>query len=101
MLKSLTDDEHGCYVVETASGSSYTVNFGTRNVRRVAGEAAGERLRRDGDDVDLVEVVQCVLGRPLLLLLDLGVPGIWLTRRESTRVVGIDPVPQRRGRGVR
>ncbi|GAB3129592.1 hypothetical protein [Glaciibacter psychrotolerans] len=94
MLISVTDDEHGRYLVESETGSRYTLDLDKRIVRRLPTELSALRLRRDGDHVDLVEVVRCAVGQPMLLLVDLNVPGVWLTTRESTRVVRIDRLPE-------
>lgn len=94
-MDSLTDDASGCYVVTTESASRYWLDLDRRLLRRVSSPVfhALLHLRRDGADVDLVEVVDCRLGHPMVLLINLNVPGVWLTTRESTPVVRIDPVP--------
>ena len=95
-MDSLTDDATGCYVVTTASATRYWLDLDRRLLRRVTspGVHAPLRLRQDGDDIDLLEVVQCHIGRPMVLLINLNVPGVWLTTRESTPVVRIDSVPK-------
>lgn len=95
-MDSLTDDETGCYVVTTQSASRYWLDLDRRLLRRVTSPLSHRflRLRQDGEDVDLVEVVQCHVGQPMVLLINLNVPGVWLTTRESTPVVRIDPVPE-------
>lgn len=55
------------------------------------------RLRGDGEDLILEEIVECRRGRPLLLLINLHLPGILITTRESTPIIRIDPVPEIRG----
>ncbi|TFB67993.1 hypothetical protein [Cryobacterium sp. Hz9] len=56
------------------------------------------RLRGDGEDLILEEIIQCRRGRPLLLLINLQLPGVLITTRESTPIIRIDPVPEIRGR---
>ena len=94
-MDTLTDDATGCYVVTTASATRYWLDLDRRLLRRVTspGVQSPLRLRQDGDDIDLLEVVQCHIGRPRVLLINLNVPGVWLTTRESTPVVRIDSVP--------
>ena len=95
-MKSLTDEATGCYVVTTESGTRYWLDLTRRQLQRVPSPAFPGMLglRRDGEDVDLIEVVRCVLGYPMVLLINLWVPGVWCTTRESTPVVRIDSVPQ-------
>ena len=95
-MESLTDDATGCYVVTTESGTRYWLDLNRRQLQRVPSPAFPARLqlRRDGEHIDLVEVVRCLLGQPMVLLINLWVPGVWCTTRESTPVVRIDPVPE-------
>lgn len=95
-MDSLTDDATGCYVVTTASASRYWLDLDRRLVRRVPSPAVqvSLRMRQDGDDIHLLEIVQCHVGQPMVMLINLNVPGVWLTTRESTSVVRIDPIPE-------
>ena len=52
----------------------------------------GALLRLDGEPIALVSIIECTLGKPLQLLLDLRPPGVLVTVRRSTPVVGIWPV---------
>lgn len=92
MLTSLTDEEHGRFLVTTECGTAYTVDLDFREVRRVAGPRPAAIFRRDGETVSLIEVIRCVLGLPMLLMVDLVVPGVWITTRETTRVTSIGRV---------
>ena len=97
---ALTDDARGRYFVRTVSGSRYWLDLDARFLRRVASTALADALslRRDGDDVALLEIVTCELGEPMVVLINLHVPGVWLTTRETTRVVSIERItepPQR------
>ena len=91
-MDSLRDDEAGCYLVTTESSSRYWLDLDRRLLRRETSAAfAGTlRLRRDGEELDLVEVVDCRVGHPLILLINLNLPGVWLTTRESAPVVRIE-----------
>ena len=95
-MDALTDDTIGCFVVTTESASRYWLDLDQRLLRRVTSPIFQSRLRlrRDGEDIDLVEVVDCRVGHPLILLINLNLPGVWLTKRESTNIVRIDPVPK-------
>ncbi|WP_157509701.1 hypothetical protein [Leifsonia sp. Root4] len=94
--RSLPDDATGRYVVTTVSGSRYRFDLDVREVRRDPGSplAGAPALRRDGESVDLLEIVSCTLGEPLVVLINLAVPGVWLTTRESTAVASIERVPE-------
>ena len=91
-MDSFSDDEAGCYVVTTESSSRYWLDLDRRLLRRVPSDvfAGTLRLRRDGEDLDLVEVVDCRVGHPLIVLINLDLTGVWLTARESTPVVRIE-----------
>lgn len=97
---SLTDDARGHYLVTTESGSRYWLDLDARLLRRVTGPTFTEtlRLRRDGDDVDLIEIVTCALGEPKVVVINLNVPGVWFTTRETTTVLSIKRIadPPRR-----
>lgn len=94
-MDALTDDAIGCFVITTESASRYSLDLNQRLLRRVTSPIfqARLRLRNDGEDIDLIEVVDCRVGHPLILLINLNLPGVWLTKRESTPIVRIDPVP--------
>ncbi|TFB97662.1 MULTISPECIES: hypothetical protein [unclassified Cryobacterium] len=99
-MDALTDDATGRYLVTTESGSHYTLDFNRRVFRRTTDPTLVARhgLRGDGEDIDLVEVMQCRLGRPMILLINLWVPDVWFTTRESSPVVRIEPMPEQPGR---
>lgn len=94
-MNSLTDNDTGFYLVTTQSLSQYWLDLDQRLLRRRprAGSATNLMLRRDGESVDLVEVVNCRVGQPLIVLINLNVPSVWFTTRESTAVIRIEPMP--------
>jgi hypothetical protein len=65
----LTDEGAGYHLVTTESGSRYWLDLDRRVLLRRTNELAQERLdlRRDGEDIGLIEVVQCRIGEPMLL----------------------------------
>ncbi|QYF74362.1 hypothetical protein [Cryobacterium sp. PAMC25264] len=95
-MDSLADDASGCYVVTTVSGTRYWIDLERRLLRRVTSSVAQSslRLRQDGADIDLLEIVRCHVGQPMVLMINLNVPGVWLTTRETTPVSRIDAVPR-------
>ena len=98
-LESLADDSVGCYVISTESDTRYWIHCDRRLVRRVPSpeNERALRLRGDGEDLILEEIVECRRGRPLLLLINLQLPGVLITTRESTPIIRVDPVPEIRG----
>lgn len=95
-MNTLMDDATGCFVVTTESASRYWLDLNRRQLRRVTSPAsqAPLHLRGDGEYIDLIEIVDCRVGHPMVLLINLNVPGVWLTTRESTTVVRIDRIPE-------
>jgi hypothetical protein len=87
----LTDGVRGMFLVTTERGTKYWFDTTRRVVRRVTDSSNPARLelRRDGETVDLVEIVTCTVGRPLFILINLEITGIVLTARESTQVTSI------------
>ena len=98
-IEFLTDDSTGCYVISTESDTRYWIHCQRRLVRRVPSpdNDSALRLRGDGENLILEEIVECRRGRPLLLLINLRLPGVFITTRESTPIIRIDPVPEIRG----
>ncbi|MDY7528151.1 MULTISPECIES: hypothetical protein [unclassified Cryobacterium] len=93
MLTSLSDGSTGRYLVATASGSLYRLDLDRRVMSRVPEfgvESRLHRLRRDGEDVDLLELVQCEVGKRMILRINLAAPGVWMTTRASTEVKRIE-----------
>lgn len=88
----LTDQDTGSYLVCTETGSRYLLDLDARTVLRVRTEIFGltHALRRDGEDVHLLELVRCVVGAPMVLLINLFVPNVIATTRTTSVVVGIE-----------
>lgn len=95
-MNTLTDDATGCFVVTTQSASRYWLDLNRRLLRRVTSTQSQTtlHLRGDGEYIDLIEIVDCRLGHPMVLLINLNLPDVWLTTRESTIVVRIDRIPE-------
>lgn len=90
---ALADDMPGSYVVSTEGGTEMHLDLDARTVRTFAGTAPAEFRRRNREIVDLVLVGTCRIGEPMVLLLDLGIHGVWFTRRTTepvTRIVRTD-----------
>lgn len=91
--KSLMDIASGCYRVTTRS-STYEIDLDSMVVGRLprTGDPIGALLRRDERPVMLLSIYECTVGRPMLLLVDLGIPGVDSTIRRSTEVTTIEPI---------
>ncbi|WP_134542250.1 hypothetical protein [Terrimesophilobacter mesophilus] len=87
------DSIGGRYEVTTAS-SSYLIDLDRQVIRRLprTGSPEGSLLRRDDELITLLEVIECSVGRRMILLLDLHVFGVPFTARFATQVLSIDPV---------
>ena len=51
------------------------------------------RMRRNGDEVHLIQLVECVVGSQMIVLVDLRVSNVVMTRRRSTEVLQIVELP--------
>jgi hypothetical protein len=49
-------------------------------------------LRRDGQIVEIVSLKECTVGRPMVLIFNLCVPGVLFSTRSTTDVQSIEPV---------
>lgn len=84
----LTDDMSGVHVVETTDGSDLRLDLDARTVTTYTATASPIR-RRDSEEVELVLLATCRVGEPMVLLLDLAIPGVWFTRRTTESVARI------------
>ena len=93
-MDSLMDTTSGAYRIVTRA-STYLIDLDRAVLRREprTGHPEGSLLRRDDELVTLLEILECTVGRPMGLLIDLHVRGVPFTVRFSTPVVAIDPVP--------
>jgi len=98
VTERLVDESDGQWLVETET-SSYLFDFDDRTVTRYPGVGAGASegelpvsyLRRDGEQVRLLELARCTVGERLIAVLDVRRDGV-VTVRESTFVVTITRV---------
>lgn len=87
-LDTLVDTMTGTYSVTTEM-STYLLDLDTRALIRVPDADNAADLRRDGEAVSLVRVQVCNVGLPMIVVIDLLVPGVWDTTRCTTPVVSI------------
>lgn len=90
-VDSLRETRSGRFVVTTTSKSRYLLDLDASTMRRLpALDIAVDRsLRRDGEVIDVI-ALRCSVGRPMLLVVDLHIPGTLFTRRQTTEVRSIE-----------
>lgn len=91
-IVTLNDLVSGLYWVVTATGSEYGVDLDRMLVtRRRQDSEPDDRLRRDGEPVRLLALVNCTLGDSMVLVLDLGLRdhGVPYTVRTTSTVVAV------------
>ena len=73
MTHELRNDDVGCYLATTATGSQYLMDLTARTVKRHMAaaaptvdylEAAFSQLRRDGEALELLMLESCAVGAP-------------------------------------
>jgi hypothetical protein len=93
---TLMDSVSGTFVVTTRT-STYLINLDLRAVVIIRGEdpvtpATIMDRDRDRDLVDLIEISECTIGRPMILLVDshsLGVSATGLVTQPVTRIQAV------------
>lgn len=85
----LTDDMPGTYLVSTDDGTRVRLDLDARTACTFAATGPAEFRRRNRQDVELVLLATCRIGEPMVLLLDLGIDGVWFTRRTTAPVTRI------------
>ena len=90
MIHALEDDAVGRWRIITRTGTRYLLDLDRRLVRRQPDRSTGSApMRADGRNVALLEIVQCRVGLPLVVLIDLKVPGAACTRRITADITRI------------
>jgi hypothetical protein len=90
MVEVLRNGGVGRWRVTTRTGTRYVLDLDRQGVRRIpAAGGSSDRMRRDNTDVHLVQVVECRIGAPLVLRINLGVPGVSVTTRMASDVTRI------------
>jgi hypothetical protein len=95
-MDTLNGTDSGRFLVVTSSESRYLIDLDDSTMRRFpAMDMAVDRaLRRDGQSVEVVALKECTVGRPMVLLINLRVPGVLLTTRPTTDVRSIERMPE-------
>ncbi len=82
----------GTYKIETISGSVYHLDLDRRVFTRNPLDDPELILRRDHEEVRLLELLECTVGRRMLLIIDLRVENVLYTTRDTTPVVAIHKI---------
>lgn len=93
MMQTLMDEARGTYIVRTSSSTVYLVNLDLAVLRRIPGDAPTTvvaALRRDYDQIDLLAVYECTVGKSMELIVDFHLPFVPFTIRRSMPVVSIE-----------
>lgn len=86
--------DSGVWRVHTRSGAVYVLDLDRHVMMRERGLTDfSAALRRDDGEATLLQVIECEVGRPMLLLIDLSWPGVTQTTRASTPVTRIEKIP--------
>jgi hypothetical protein len=91
-MHTLMDEARGSYLVRTTS-SRYLISLDLNIIRRhpdPGPPTAVAALRRDNDQIDLLRVYECTVGKSMELIVDLHLPTVPFTLRRSMPVVSID-----------
>jgi hypothetical protein len=89
-MHTLMDETRGAFLVRSQS-SEYVISLDLNVVRRLPYAFVHEvaSLRRDGQQMDLLQILECTVGREMLVLVDMHLPDVPFTARRSTTVVAI------------
>lgn len=91
-ITHLTNESTGRYRLTTESGSQYLLDLDGRTLSREQSQSNAESvtMRRDSEEVALVNVARLEVGFSAVLFIDLGVPDVAVTRRTTTPLFSID-----------
>ena len=94
-MNSLEHAAAGHFIVATESGSQYLLDFDRKVVVRLpdAGDELYVTMRGDYYQVQLIRLMECVIGGSMWLRINLCVPGVLFTDRRTSPVVAIVEVP--------
>lgn len=87
-MHTLMDVASGAYLVETEA-SRYVIDLDDMTITRQPRTLDASYLPGDDTAVDLLQVVECTVGRPMKLRIDLHKEGVPYTNRTTTFVESI------------
>jgi hypothetical protein len=91
-LTALINATSGSYLITTSSGSRHLLNFDRLTTCRLPRTNSTDvwALRHDTEEIDVLRIGPCEVGKRLLLILDLHLPGVDYTSRLTTAVLSIE-----------
>ena len=89
MTTTLAGATSGIYLIRTRSGSQQVINLDRKTICRIAPAGTNRPLRQDDAEFDILFMGKCEVGRELILIVDLHLPGIASTFRRTTEVLSI------------
>jgi hypothetical protein len=90
LITTLSDVTSGLYLIRTRSGSQQVINLDRMTICRIAPAETNRPLRQDDTEIDILFMGKCELGRELIRIVDLHLPGIIATFRRTTEVLAIE-----------
>lgn len=85
LIASIDDKTGGTWLITTESGTRYRIDLDGRRLLRIAG---GVPLRRDLETLELIDVIECAVGKMALFHVQVRDDSI-TTVRMTTAVVAI------------
>lgn len=90
----LSDSDEGRWAVLTGGGSLYEIDLDAGMAVRRPLSAGASELRRDSEARKMFKLIECLVGAPMKLYLDVGSSSSpTFTLRVTTPVVAIDHLP--------
>ena len=90
------DTANGRYLVLTTSGSLYEIDLDQMTLyrHRSHDDPSQHTRRRDGQNVELLEIRECTVGRRMIAVINLRWEKVPSTTRVSTPVIAITAAPK-------
>lgn len=85
LTNSLSGVTSGMYLIRTRSGSQQVINLDRMTICRIAPPGTKRPLRQDDAEIDILFMGKCEVGRELILIVDLHLPGIASTFAEPLK----------------
>lgn len=93
-ITTLDGTDHGRWAVYTFTRSMCLLDLDRMTVLRHRERLSTDHdLRRDEAEVELLGLISCTVSLPMVLILDLRVPGVPFTTRTTSAVLAIFPFP--------
>ncbi|AYF97196.1 hypothetical protein [Protaetiibacter intestinalis] len=94
-MTELKDSAIGSWKV-TTEHSIYLLDLTNRTGVRLPESPEASELRRDEGEFELLRISRCEVGSPMILWIELSVPEVFATTRQTTNVVLIERLSDER-----